>query len=89
MLLIVVDSYIKWPEVVIQNSTTSEATVNALRTIFSRGEFLTLWYRTMVHRSSRTSWTGWECCTNLHRHNIQVLMGKQSDLCKLDKFPGI
>ncbi|KAI0238488.1 hypothetical protein LSAT2_010787, partial [Lamellibrachia satsuma] len=37
MLLIVVDSYSKWPEVVIQNSTTSEATVNALRTIFSRG----------------------------------------------------
>ena len=33
MLLIVVDSYSKWPEFVIQNSTTSEATVNALRTI--------------------------------------------------------
>ena len=37
ILLIVVDSYSKWPEVVIQHSTTSEATVNALRTIFSRG----------------------------------------------------
>ena len=37
MLLIVVDFYSKWPEVVIQNSTTSEATVNAPRTIFSRG----------------------------------------------------
>ena len=32
MLLIVVDSYSKWPEIVIQNSTTSEAIVNALRT---------------------------------------------------------
>ena len=32
MLLIVVDSFSKWPEVVIQNSTTSEAIVNALRT---------------------------------------------------------
>ena len=38
MFLIVVDSYSKWSEVVIQNSMTSEATVNALRTIFSRGE---------------------------------------------------
>ena len=38
MLLIVVDSYSKWPEVVIQNSTISEATVNARRTIFSREE---------------------------------------------------
>ena len=37
MILIVVDSYSKWPEVVIQNSMTSEATVNALKTIFSRG----------------------------------------------------
>ena len=37
MFLIVVDSYSKWPEVVIQHSTTSEATVKALRTIFSRG----------------------------------------------------
>ena len=31
-----VDSFSKWPEVVIVNSTTSEATVNALRTMFSR-----------------------------------------------------
>ena len=67
MLLIVVDSYSKWPEVVIQNSTTSEATVP----------------HNLSLRSSRTSWTGWECCTNLHCHLIQVLMGKQSDLCKL------
>ena len=36
MLLIVVDSFSKWPEVVIVNSTTSEATVNALRTMFNR-----------------------------------------------------
>ena len=84
MLLIVVGSYSKWPEVVIQNSMTSEATVNALRTIFSRGGIPhTLVSDSLSLRSSRTSWTCWECCTNLHRHIIQVLMGKQSDLCKL------
>ena len=36
MLLIVVDSFSNWPEVVIGNSTTSEVTMNAPRTMFSR-----------------------------------------------------
>ena len=86
MLLIVVDSYSKWPKVVIQNSTTSEATVNALRTIFSRGGIP----HTLVSDNGPQfksheckDLLDWECCTNLHRHIIQVLMGKQSDLCKL------
>ena len=36
MFLIVVDAYSKWPEVVRMNTTTSSATINVLRTIFSR-----------------------------------------------------
>ena len=83
MLLIVVGSYSKWPEVVVQNSTTSEATVNALRTIFSRGGIPHNLVSTMVHSlslvSSRTSWTGWECCTNLHRHIIHPSSNGQAE----------
>ena len=36
MFFIVVDSHSKWPEVVPMASTTSTATVNVLRDIFSR-----------------------------------------------------
>ena len=36
MLLVVVDSYTKWPEVCITKSTTSQSTINMLRSIFAR-----------------------------------------------------
>ena len=36
MLLIVVDAYSKWPEVVIMEDTTAELTVEEVRTLFSR-----------------------------------------------------
>ena len=36
MLLIVVDAYSKWPEVVIMEDTTAESTVEEVRTMFSR-----------------------------------------------------
>ncbi|XP_067947279.1 uncharacterized protein [Watersipora subatra] len=36
MLLVIVDSYSKWPEVCITKSTTSTSTINMLRSIFSR-----------------------------------------------------
>jgi hypothetical protein len=36
MFMIVVDAYSKWPEVFIMNSTTSERTIEVLRTLFSR-----------------------------------------------------
>ena len=89
MLLFVIDLYSKWPEVVIQNSTTSEATVNALRTIFSRGgiphtlvsdngpQFKSQEFKDFL------DWLGVLHKPTYHRHIIQVLMGKQSDLRKL------
>ena len=71
MLLIVIDSFSKWPKVVIVNST-SEATVIALRTMFSRvGVPQTLVsdkHHNSNRRSSRTSWIGWGCCINLPYH---------------------
>ncbi len=36
MLLVVVDAFSKWPEVVLKRSSTSTATIDSLRTIFSR-----------------------------------------------------
>ena len=36
MFLIVVDSFSKWPEVVIMNTTTASKTIDALRNLFSR-----------------------------------------------------
>ena len=36
MFLIMVDAFSKWPEVIKMNKTTSESTINVLRTVFSR-----------------------------------------------------
>ncbi|XP_046565949.1 uncharacterized protein K02A2.6-like [Haliotis rubra] len=36
MFFVVVDAYSKWPEVVVMNSTTSEKTIDVLRSVFSR-----------------------------------------------------
>ena len=36
MLLVVVDSFSKWPEVCVTKSTTSQSTINMLRSIFAR-----------------------------------------------------
>ena len=36
MYLVVVDAYIKWPEVILRQSTTTKSTVNALRTLFAQ-----------------------------------------------------
>ena len=36
MFLVVVDAFTKWPEVAIMHETTTEATLDQLRTIFAR-----------------------------------------------------
>ena len=80
MLLIVVGSYSKWPEVVSQNSTTSEATVNALKTIFSRGGIP----HTLVSDNGpqfksqefKDSWTGWECWFS----KSEIIQGRRHDM---------
>ena len=41
MFLVVVDAHSKWPEVLIMNSTTSQSTIEALRTLFGRYELPT------------------------------------------------
>ena len=84
MLIIVVDSFSKWPKVVIVNSTTSEATVNALRTMFSRvgvpqtlvsdnaPQFKSQEFKDFLDRLG--------CCINLPHPTIRVRMDWQNDL---------
>ena len=36
MFLVVIDAHSKWPEVIMMSSSTSEQTINALHSLFSR-----------------------------------------------------
>lgn len=84
MFLVVVDAHSKWPEVAVMKSTSSERTIEELRSIFSRlglpQQLVSDNSPQLVSEEFETSWRRTVFSTSSLRRITQLQMGSLKDL---------